>query len=148
MKPPSDFDKIFFILCLANYAYLTSRKSEENGKAGRLISNAIDDTSDDHCVSFYYQLNGKKIRYLDFFIRTTTSKSFVNLWSMKEHQGNVWKRGGFTIPKQSEGYEVFLCCSHQTIYQISLLSKFNFNLSKINYHRICSVSGKALNIFE
>ena len=118
------FPPRFLFRTAANYAYMTSKKYEENGFTGRIISNAIDDPSNDHCISFYYQLNGKRIQNLDVFIRTIESETFTNFWTMRGHQGNTWKRGGFTIPKQAERYEVFFFSTD--IHAVNSVMKIHF----------------------
>jgi len=103
----------FYFTCLLflptnieHYAYLSAKTPEDDYKMGRLISNVVEDFSSDQCVSFYYQMNGKHIKYLDFFIKTTEKDLFFTYWSRKDHQGNRWRKGAFTIPKQPESYEV------------------------------------------
>ena len=95
-------------LVLGRYALVAGTDPlQHTNQVARLISRQIDPRNGNLCVTFYYQLNGKSIGYLDFFIKTVKSKQFETFWSRKGHQGNYWKKGAFTIPAQSEPYEVY-----------------------------------------
>ena len=93
-----------FCFYLAQYAFLTSRGSWEDQKVARIISPMVKN-KDSICVSFYYQMNGKSIGYLDMYIKTK-SKKFITYWMREGHQGNEWKKSSFTVPKQDEEYQV------------------------------------------
>ncbi|XP_066927592.1 uncharacterized protein [Clytia hemisphaerica] len=93
-----------------HYAFLSGKFEDSNVKYkdGRLISEPIFEFNQTHCVTFYYQLNGRNIKHMDLYIRLIKSGGFKNFWSLKGHQGNSWKRGAFTIDEQKEPYEIIV----------------------------------------
>ena len=98
----------FCLFYTGQYAYISPANIfTDTGQVGRLISTKIPTNAGDKCVSFYYEMNGKHIGYLDFFIRTMNTKKFYTYWSVKGHHGNYWQRGAFTIPNRNEPYEVW-----------------------------------------
>lgn len=91
------------------YAYLSATDPfYHNAQVGRLISNKIPANKDGRCVTFYYQLNGKNINYLDWYIKIVDKQEFYTYWQRNGHQGNYWQRGAFSIPPRGDPYEIIV----------------------------------------
>ena len=94
---------------LGSYAYLSSIRQNDDQQLGRIHSPIIPAYSSKKCLTFYYQLNGRGVYYLDVHIllQGPQQQNFIQkYWRRFGHQGNYWQRGAVSITSWSNPYRV------------------------------------------
>ena len=103
-----------FIPCTGYYAYIESSPPRYPGQVSRLRSKWwIPKNFGKKCMSFFYNMNGKHIGYLDLFLKTKSGK-FVNLWRKTGHQAPEWRNAEVQLKKMNEPYLVSRHLSYAT----------------------------------
>ncbi|XP_065068435.1 uncharacterized protein LOC135693793 [Rhopilema esculentum] len=86
------------------YAYVEAG-SIDHGKRAILKSPEFHANSGDKCLSFYYNMNGKKMGTLKVIIRYKSGSS-IEGWQKSGHQGNHWNPAAVNLPASTEPYTI------------------------------------------
>ena len=74
-------------------------------EVARLISKEFPANFKLKCFTFFYQMNGKHVGYLDIHMKTTSGE-IINLWRKNGHQGNNWYNAAVDLPAANSNFKV------------------------------------------
>ena len=79
------------------YMYVETSAPNRVGAVARLVSPTVNfQSSQQMCVSFYYNMYGDQVDNLNVYAKTGSNLGNA-IWTRKGNQGNAWKQASITV---------------------------------------------------